>query len=115
MAKGNYFQDIWKDCEVRVTYALFYDIFQVLEEENRPNKNIYHTFTLFSKKSGESLLVNPKRFPAFSEFHLEKLHRFVDDSCQKLGIVKDILVYFEKYVNAFVFNNLSLLDRYGWL
>ena len=54
VAKGNYFQDIWKDCEVRVAYTLFYDIFQVLEEENCPNKNIYHTFTLFSKKSGES-------------------------------------------------------------
>ena len=46
---------------------------------------------------------------------MEKPHRFVDDSCQKLDIVKDVLVYFEKYVNAYVFNNLSLLDRYGWL
>ena len=50
-----------------------------------------------------------KEYPAFSEFHLEKLDRFVGDSCQKLGIVKDVLVYFKKYyVNAFVFNG-SLL------
>ena len=54
-----------------------------------------------------------KEYPTFSEFHLEKLDRFVGDSCQKLGIGKDVLVFFEKYVNAFVFNG-SLLDRYGY-
>ena len=37
-----------------------------------------------------------KEYAAFSEFHLEKLGRFVGDSCQKIGIVKDVLVYFEK-------------------
>ena len=37
-----------------------------------------------------------KEYPVFSEFHSEKLDRFVGDSCQKLGIVKDVLVYFEK-------------------
>ena len=43
-----------------------------------------------------------QEFPAFSEFHLEKLDRFVGDSSQKLGIIKD--------VNAFDFKG-SLLDR----
>ena len=47
-----------------------------------------------------------------TEFHLEKLDRFVVSSCQKIAIMKDVFVYFEKYVNAFVFNG-SLLDRYG--
>ena len=46
-----------------------------------------------------------KEYPAFSEFHVQKLHRFVGDSCQKLGIMKDVLLYFEKYVNAFIFNS----------
>ena len=46
---------------------------------------------------------------------MEKPDRFDGDSCQKLGIVKDVLVHFEKYVNAFVSNNGSLLDRYEWL
>ena len=54
-----------------------------------------------------------KEYPAFSEFHFEKLDRFVGDSCQKLGIVKDVLVYFEKFINAFAFNG-SLLHRYGY-
>ena len=54
-----------------------------------------------------------KEYPAFSEFHLEKLDRFVGDSCQKLGIAKNVFVHFEKYVNAFVFSG-SLLDRYGY-
>ena len=45
-----------------------------------------------------------KEYLAVSEFHLEKLGRFVGDSCQKLGVVKDVLVYFENYINAFVFN-----------
>ena len=59
-----------------------------------------------------------KEHPAFSEFHLEKPDRFAGDYCQKLGIAKDVLVYFEKYANPFVFNNASLLDkdrRYGFL
>ena len=59
-----------------------------------------------------------KEHPAFSEFHLEKPYRLAGDYCQKLDIAKDVLVYFEKYVNAFVFNNGSLLDkdrRYGFL
>ena len=56
-----------------------------------------------------------KEHPTFSEFHLEKPDRFVGNSCQKLGITKDVLVHFEKYANAFVLNNGSLLDRYGWL
>ena len=54
-----------------------------------------------------------KEYPAFSEFHLEKLDRFVGDSCQKLGIVKDVLVIM-KYVNAFVFNG-SLLYIYIYI
>ena len=33
---------------------MFYDIFQVFEEENCPIKNIYHTLTLLSKKSEET-------------------------------------------------------------
>ena len=37
-----------------------------------------------------------KEYSVFSEFHSEKLGRFVGGSCQKLGIVKDVLVYFEK-------------------
>ena len=37
-----------------------------------------------------------KEYPVFSETQLEKLDRFVGDSCQTLGIVKDGLVYFEK-------------------
>ena len=45
-----------------------------------------------------------KEYLAFSEIHLEKLGRFVGDSCQKFGGVKDILVYFENYINDFVFN-----------
>ena len=57
-----------------------------------------------------------KKYPAFSEFHLEKLDRFVGDSCQKLGIVKDVLVYFKKYyVNAFVFNGSLLRQVWIWL
>ena len=43
---------------------------------------------------------------AFSEFHLEKLDKFVGHSCQKLGIMKDVLLYFEKYVNAVIFKCL---------
>ena len=41
---------------------------------------------------------------------------FIGDSCQKLLIVKDVLVYFGKYVNAFVFNGSLLEDRsrYGY-
>ena len=31
-----------------------------------------------------------KEYPAFSEFHVQKLHRFVGDSGQKLGIMKDV-------------------------
>ena len=49
----------------------------------------------------------------FSEFHLEKPDGFVGDSCQNLGIAKDVLIYFGKYVNAFVFNNDSLLKIGG--
>ena len=52
-----------------------------------------------------------KEHPAFSEFHLEKPYRLAGDYCQKLDIAKDVLVYFEKYVNAFVLNNGSLLDK----
>ena len=55
-----------------------------------------------------------KEYPAFSEFHFEKPGRFVGDSCQKSVVAKDVLVYFEKYVNAFVFNIGCLLDRYRW-
>ena len=33
---------------------MFYDIFHVFEEENCLIKNIYHTLTLFLKKSEES-------------------------------------------------------------
>ena len=40
---------------------------------------------------------------------------FAGDYCQQLGITKNILVNFEKYANVFVFNNDSLLDRYGGL
>ena len=40
---------------------------------------------------------------------------FAGDSCEKLGITKDVLVHFEKYANAFAFNNGSLLDSYRWL
>ena len=47
-----------------------------------------------------------KEYLAFSEFHLEKLDKFVGDSCQKLGIMKDVLLYFEKYVNAVIFKCL---------
>ena len=54
-----------------------------------------------------------KEYPDFSEFHFEKLDRFVGDSCQKIGIVKDVLVYFENFINAFVFNG-SLPHRYGY-
>ena len=46
---------IWKDCEVRVTYTLLHDIFQIFEEENYPNKDIIHTLHLLSKKSEELL------------------------------------------------------------
>ena len=50
-----------------------------------------------TKKDIKKKFYDPeKEYPAFSEFHLEKLDRFVGDSCQKLGIVKDVLVYFEK-------------------
>ena len=55
VVKDKYFLDIWKDCEVRVTYTLFHNIFQVSEEENSPNKNIYHTLALISKKCEESI------------------------------------------------------------
>ena len=37
-----------------------------------------------------------KKHPALSEFHLEKPDRFAGDYYQKLGIAKDVLVYFEK-------------------
>ena len=50
-----------------------------------------------TKKDIKKKFYDPeKEYPAFSEFHLEKQDRFVDDSCQKFGIVKDVLVYFEK-------------------
>ena len=55
-----------------------------------------------------------KEYPAFSEFHFEKPDRSAGDSCQKSVVAKDVLVYFEKYVNAFVFNIGCLLDRYRW-
>ena len=55
MVKDKYFPDIWKNRKVRVSYTLFHNIFEVFEEENCPNKNIYHTFALFSKKSEESI------------------------------------------------------------
>ena len=52
--KDEYFPHIQKYCEVRVAQTMFYDIFQIFEEENCPIKNIYHTLALFSKKSEES-------------------------------------------------------------
>ena len=86
----------------------------------------YTTLTLFSKKREESIadivkqpanFINKskryvkkkinnleKEHPAFSQFHLEKPDSFAGDSCQKLGSTKDILVHFEKYANALVFN-----------
>ena len=131
MVKDKYFPDIWKNRKVRVSYTLFHNIFEVFEEENCPNKNIYHTFALFSKKSEESiedtinnlliLLKRPedisrkilmilRKHPAFSQFHLEKPNSFVGDSFQTYGITKEILVHYEKYANAFVFNG-SLLYK----
>ena len=53
MVKDKYFPGIYKDSEVRVAYTLLYNIFQVFEEEKCPNKKIYHTRTLFSKKIQE--------------------------------------------------------------
>ena len=52
----------------------------------------------------------------FNEHQLEKTDSFdfVGDSCQKLGIRKDILVQIKKYANAFVLKSGYLLDRYGW-
>ena len=119
-----YFPSIQKGCEARVTYTLLYIIFQVFKDEKCPNKNIYHNLTLFSEKIEECAAgkqpancINKtkrgikvkfndleKEYLAFSEFHLEKLGRFVGDSCQKLGVVKDVLAYFENYINAFAFN-----------
>ena len=104
--------------EVRVAYTLFYNIFQVFDQDdNCPNKIIYHTLTLFSKKSEESIadivkqpvnFINKsksyvkkkinkleKEHPAFSQFNLEKLDSFAGDSCQKLGSTKDVLIHFE--------------------
>ena len=65
------------------------------------NKNLNWKKQLASKRS------------AFSEFYLGALDDFVGGSSQKLVIKKDFVVHFEKYGNAFVFNNNSLLDRYG--
>ena len=138
MVKDKYFPDIWKNRKVRVSYTLFHNIFEVFEEENCPNKNIYHTFALFSKKSEESiedtinnlliLLKRPedisrkilmilRKHPAFSQFHLEKPNSFVGDSFQTYGITKEILVHYEKYANAFVFNGSLLYKGFptvGW-
>ena len=65
------------------------------------NKNLNWKKRLASKRS------------AFSEFYLGALDDFVGGSSQKLVIKKDFVIHFEKYGNAFVFNNNSLLDRYG--
>ena len=53
-----------------------------------------------------------KEHPAFSEFHLEKPGSFVGYSCQTLGITKNTLVHFQKYANAFVFNNAWFFARH---
>ena len=50
-----------------------------------------------------------KEHPVFSEFHLEKPDSLVGKICQKICITKDTLIHFEKHVNAFFFNNGSLL------
>ena len=53
-----------------------------------------------------------RKHPAFSQFHLEKPNSFVGDSFQTYGITKEILVHYEKYANAFVFNGSLLYKRF---
>ena len=135
MVKDKYFPDIWKDCEVRVAYTLSYNIPKFLKKRTALIRTYTTPLLWFRRKLEkvqQDMIKQPgnfinktkrdikkkvngleKEYPAFSEFHLAKPDRFVGDFCQKLGITKDVLIYFEKYVNTFVSNNGSLLDRYG--
>ena len=63
MIKDKKLPQIWKDCELRVTYSLLHDFFQIFEAENCPNKDIIHTLHLVSKKS-EDYLTDIVRQPA---------------------------------------------------
>ena len=67
--------------------------------------------------SRKMLMIQRKNIQLSPNFIWRKPGRFdfVGNSCQKLGITKDVLVHFKKYADAFVFKNGYLLDRNGWL